>query len=272
MGATAGRTTLNGEGLQHEDGHSQFLASTVPSIRAYDPAYAYELSTIIRDGIERMYGAGEDWLYYITLYNENYTMPPRPEGDDAARVQDGIIRGIYRLLPAPEMAGGARGTVRLAGSGALLQQAVAARDILAEKFGVAAEVYSVTSWQQLRVDGLEAERQNRLHPGGARRIPYVAQVLGPDGGPVILVSDWLKGLPDLLGRWLPPGYISLGTEGFGRSDTREALRALFEIDAANVALAALSALAGCGIVSASDVAAAIAALGIDPDKVSALAL
>ena len=267
LGATAGRTSLNGEGLQHEDGHSQFLASTVPTIRAYDPAYAYELATIVRDGIERMYGRGEDWLYYVTLYNENYPMPARPDG-----AEDGIIRGVYPLLPAPEMPGGARGRVRLAGSGAILAQAVAARDLLAERFGVAAEVYSVTSWQLLRNDALEAERWNRLHPTDPPRVPYVTQVIGPDGGPLVVVSDWLKGLPDLLGRWLPAGYVSLGTEGFGRSDTREALRSLFEIDASHVALAALSAIHRCGGMAASDVAAAISSLGIDPEKASPLEL
>jgi pyruvate dehydrogenase E1 component len=266
LGATAGRTSLNGEGLQHEDGHSQLLASTVPSIRAYDPAYAYELAVIIRDGIERMYGRGEDVYYYVTLYNENYAMPAAPDG-----VAEGIVRGIYRVLAAPDVEGGAKGRVRLVGSGAILQQAVAARALLAERFGIAAEVYSATSWQQLRVDALEAERWSRLHPTEPPRTPYVSQVLGPEGGPVVLVSDWLKALPDLLGRWLPAGYVSLGTEGFGRSDTREALRALFEIDAASVALAALTALARGGELAAADVAAAIAALGIDPEKMDPLA-
>jgi pyruvate dehydrogenase E1 component len=266
LGATAGRSSLNGEGLQHQDGHSQLLASTIPSIRAYDPAYAYELATIIRDGIERMYGQGEDVYYYVTLYNENYLMPPAPEG-----AADGIVRGIHRVLAAPEVVGGAKARVRLVGSGAILQQAVAAQALLAERFGVAAEVYSATSWQQLRVDALEVERWNRLHPGEPARTPYVSQVLGPDGGPVVLVSDWVKALPDLLGRWLPAGYVSLGTEGFGRSDTREALRALFEIDAPNVALGALTALSRRGELPAADVAAAIASLGIDPEKIDPLA-
>jgi pyruvate dehydrogenase E1 component len=266
LGATAGRSSLNGEGLQHQDGHSQLLASTVPSIRAYDPAYAYELATIVRDGIERMYGRGEDVYYYVTLYNENYLMPPAPEG-----AAEGIVRGIYRVLAAPAVAGGARAQVRLVGSGAILAQAVTARALLAERFGIAAEVYSATSWQQLRVDALEAERWNRLHPGEAPRTPYVSQVLGPDGGPVVLVSDWLKALPDLLGRWLPAGYVSLGTEGFGRSDTREALRALFEIDAPSVVLAALTALSRFGQLPAADVVAAMAELGIDPEKIDPLA-
>jgi pyruvate dehydrogenase E1 component len=266
LGATAGRTSLNGEGLQHEDGHSQLLASTIPSIRAYDPAYAYELATIIRDGIERMYGRGEDVYYYVTLYNENYPMPPAPDG-----VTDGIVRGIYRVLAGPEVAGGPKARVRLVGSGAILQQAVAARTLLAERFGIAAEVYCATSWQQLRVDALEVERWNRLHPTLPARTPYISSVLGPEGGPVVLVSDWLKAVPDLLGRWLPAGYVSLGTEGFGRSDTREALRALFEIDAPNIAVAALTAMARAGDLSTADVAAAIALLGIDPEKLDPLA-
>ena len=267
MGATAGRTTLNGEGLQHEDGHSHLLASTVPAVRAYDPAFAYELAAIVRDGIERMHGRGEDHLYYITLYNENYPQPPKPDGIDEA-----AVRGLYRLLPAPEVAGGASAQVRLVGSGAILQQALAARDLLAERFGVAAEVYSATSWQLLRRDALEAERWNRLHPTEEQRVPYVTEVLGPDGGPVVLVSDWVKALPDLLGRWLPAGYVSLGTEGFGRSDTRAALRELFEIDAPHVAVAALAALLRAGTVPAALVAEAIAGLGIDPDKLDPLDL
>ena len=261
MGATAGRTSLNGEGLQHEDGHSHLLASAIPPLRAYDPAFAHELATIVRDGIERMHGHGEDVLYYITLYNENYPMPPRPDG-----VDEGIVRGLYRFLPALEVEGGAKGRVRLVGSGTILQQALAARDLLASRFGIAAEVYSATSWQLLRRDALEVERWNRLHPAAEPRVPYVTEVLGPDGGPVVLVSDWVKALPDLLGRWLPEGFVSLGTEGFGRSDTREALRALFEIDAPSIALAALDALRRRGAIPASAVVDAMATLGIDPEK------
>jgi pyruvate dehydrogenase E1 component len=267
MGATAGRTTLNGEGLQHEDGHSHLLASTVPAIRAYDPAFAYELATVVRDGIERMFSRGEDTFYYVTLYNENHPMPAKPEG-----VDEGIVRGLYRFVAGPEIAGETRGRVRLVASGAILQQALAARDLLAGRFGVAAEVYSATSWQLLRRDALKAERWSRLHPAEAPRVPYVSQVLGAGGGPVVLVSDWVKALPDLLGRWLPAGYVSLGTEGFGRSDTREALRGLFEIDAPHVAVAALAALARAALIPTSLVADAISALGIDPDKLDPLAL
>jgi pyruvate dehydrogenase E1 component len=239
----------------------------VPPIRAYDPAFAYELAAIVRVGFERMYGRGEDHLYYVTLYNENHLMPRKPDG-----VDEGIVRGLYRFLPAPDISGGAWGRVRLVASGAILQQALAARELLAERFGVGAEVYSATSWQLLRRDALEAERWNRLHPAEAPRVPYVSQVLGTDGGPVVLVSDWVKALPDLLGRWLPAGYVSLGTDGFGRSDTREALRGLFEIDAPNVAVAALALERREGAIPASLVAGAIAALGIDPEKLDPLAL
>jgi pyruvate dehydrogenase E1 component len=267
MGGTAGRTTLNGEGLQHEDGHSHLLASTIPAARAYDPAFAYELATIVRDGIERMYDRGEDLLYYITLYNENYPQPPKPEGVDEA-----IIRGLYRFRPAPDIDGEVRGRVRLVGSGTILQQALAAQDLLAERFGVAAEVYSATSWQELRRDALAVERWNRLHPAEEPRVPYATQVLGPEGGPVVLVSDWLKALPDLLGRWLPAGYVALGTDGFGRSDTREALRALFEIDPPHIALAALSALVGAGDMPAAAAVEAVGSLGIDPAKADPLDL
>ena len=268
IGATAGRTTLNGEGLQHEDGHSHLLAATIPAVRAYDPAYAYELAAIVRDGIRRMYGEpGEDAFYYVTVHNENYPMPPRPDGADG-----GIARGLYRFAAAPRIAGGAKGRVRLVGSGAILEQVRAAASLLADRFGIAAEVYSATSWQQLRADALAAERWNRLHPAGPLRVPFVSRVLGPDGGPVVIASDWLAALPDLLGRWLPAGYVAVGTEGFGRSDTREALRALFGIDPASIAVAALGALAGRGEVEPAAVVAAVRDLGVDPDLPDPLAL
>ena len=267
MGATAGRTTLAGEGLQHDDGHSQILASTIPNIRAYDPAYAYELAAIVRDGIERMYVKGEDVYYYITLYNENYPQPPKPKGID-----EGIVRGIYRLAAAPALGKTAQRT-RLVGSGAILQQVVAAQALLAEKFGIAAEVYSAPSFQLLRRDALEADRWNRLHPDARKpRVPYVSQVLPADGRPIVAASDWMKAWPDMVARWLPDYYLSLGTDGFGRSDTREALRGLFEIDAAHVAAATLVALARCGDIPATKAARAIRELGIDPEKLDPLAL
>jgi pyruvate dehydrogenase E1 component len=269
MGATAGRTTLTGEGLQHDDGHSQILASTVPNLRAYDPAFAYELAAVVRDGIERMYVKGEDVYYYVTLYNENYVQPAKPAEPG---IDEAIIRGIYRLSPAPEAGKGAQ-AVRLLGSGAILQQVIAAQALLAEKFGVAAEVYSAPSFQLLRRDALEAERWNRLHPDARKpRVPYVAQVLPADGRPIVAASDWMKAWPDMVARWLPDYYLSLGTDGFGRSDTRDALRSLFEIDPPHIAAAALVSLARCGDIPTDKAARAIRELGIDPEKTNPLAL
>jgi pyruvate dehydrogenase E1 component len=266
MGATAGRTTLTGEGLQHDDGHSHILASTVPNVRAYDPAYAYELAAIVRDGIERMYVNGEDVFYYVTLYNENYAQPKMPDG-----IRDGIIRGIYRLREAPDLGRKAH-RARLVGSGSILAQVVAAQTLLAERFGIAAEVYSAPSFPLLRRDALAAERWNRLHPAETPRVAYVSTVLGPDGGPIVAATDWLKALPDMVSRWLPPYYTSLGTDGFGRSGTREDLRALFEIDPPHVAAATLVELARCGSMPADKVAAAMRELDIDPEKLDPVAL
>ena len=269
MGATAGRTTLHGEGLQHDDGHSHLIAANIPNIRAYDPAFAYEMAAIVRDGIERMVGKGEDVFYYVTLYNENYPMPPKPKGIDEA-----IVRGLYRLREAPKVGGKGKGAApraRLVGSGSILQGVIAAQEILAERFGVAAEVYSAPSFSLLRRDALETDRWNRLHPASEARVPYVSEVLGPDGGPIVAATDWTKALPDMVARWLPAPYISLGTDGFGRSDTREALRAHFEIDPPQIAAATLAGLARCGSVTASRAAAAIKELGLDPDKVDPLA-
>jgi pyruvate dehydrogenase E1 component len=269
LGATAGRTTLTGEGLQHDDGHSHLLASTIPNIRAYDPAYAYELAAVIRDGIERMYVRGEDVYYYVTLYNENYAMAPKPEG-----VDEGIIRGIYRFSGPPEAvaAGKKAHRVRLVGSGSILQQVLAAQTLLAEQFGIAAEVYSAPSFQQLRREALEVERWNRLHPEEPARVPYVSQVLPADGGPVVIATDWLKAVPDLVARWLPHDYVSLGTEGFGRSDTRENLRALFEIDPPAIAGAVLAQLARCGAITAKQAAKGLKELGVDPNRLDPMAL
>jgi len=266
MGATAGRTTLTGEGLQHDDGHSHILASTVPNLRAYDPAFAYELAAVIRDGIERMYHRGEDVFYYVTLYNENYAQAKKP-GD----VDEGIVRGIYRFAEAPDLGRKAQ-RVRLVGSGSILQQVISAQGLLAEKSGIAAEIYSAPSFPLLRRDGLEAERFNRLHPSETPRVPYVSSVLGPDGGPIVAATDWMKALPDMVARWLPPYYVSLGTDGFGRSDTREALRSLFEIDPPHIAAAALSELARCGAMPAEKVTKAIADLGVDPKKLDPAAV
>jgi pyruvate dehydrogenase E1 component len=266
MGATAGRTTLHGEGLQHDDGHSHLLASTIPGIRAYDPAYAYELAAIVRDGIRRMYVENEDVFYYVTIHNENQPMPPKPDG-----VDEGILRGIYRLHAAPDLGAGAP-RVRLVGSGSILAQVVAARDLLAERFGVAAEVYSAPSFQLLRRDAVVAERWNRLHPEAAARVPYVTEVLGPDGGPVIAATDWLKAIPDQVARWVSAPFVPLGTDGYGRSDTREALRAFFEVDAPAIAYAAVRALEDAGGVAAGTAARALTDLAIDAEKEDPLAL
>ncbi len=269
MGATAGRTTLAGEGLQHDDGHTHILASTVPNVRGYDPAFAYELAAIVRDGIERMYGSKpEDVFYYVTLHNENYAQPARP----ADVTDEDILRGVYRFAAAPDLGRDAH-PARLVGSGSILQQVIAARDLLAERFGVAAEVYSAPSFPLLRRDALGAERWNRLHPDAkSPRIPHVTTVLPFDGGPIIAATDWLKALPDMVSRWLPPHYVALGTDGFGRSDTRENLRALFEIDPPHIAAATLVGLARCGALAPAKAAKAVKDLGIDPDKTDPLAL
>jgi pyruvate dehydrogenase E1 component len=271
MAATAGRTTLMGEGLQHEDGHSHVLAMTNPATRGYDPTFAYELAAIIRDGIERMHIKGEDVIYYISLYNENYPQVPKPEG-----VDEGILRGIYRFAAAPKLPGrnGSKGkaapAVRLVGSGSILLQVVAAQQLLAEKLGIAAEVYSAPSWPMLRRDALAVDRWNRLHPTEEPRVPYVATVLGPTGGPIVAASDWMKTLPDLVRPWIEAPFASLGTDGFGRSDTRDALRAWFEIDPASIAAAAVSALARSGEMTAAAAAKAFQELGIDPEKADPL--
>jgi pyruvate dehydrogenase E1 component len=259
LGATAGRTTLAGEGLQHQDGHSHILASVVPNLMAYDPAFAYELAVIVQDGIRRMYEAGEDIFYYITLGNENYSMPPMPEG-----VAEGILRGMYRYRPGAGKAKG--GKVHLLGSGALLREALRAQDLLGERFDVAADVWSVTSYKELYRDALEAERWNLLHPTAEPRRSYVERLLQGEQGVFIAVSDYLKALPNLISRWVPGGLLPLGTDGFGRSDGRQALRRFFEVDAECVAVAALSRLAQRGEVKRARVRQAIEDLGIDPEK------
>ena len=266
MGATAGRTSLTGEGLQHDDGHSHILASVVPNLRQYDPAFAYELAAVVRDGIDRMWAKGEDVFYYITLYNENYAQAPKPDG-----VDEGIISGLYRFREAPDVDGRSH-RARLVGSGGILQQVLAAQALLAEKFGVAAEVYSAPSFPLLRRDALQTERWNRLHPDRDAREPYVSKILGPDGGPIVAATDWIRALPDMISRWVPEPYVSLGTDGFGRSDTREALRTFFEIDPPAIAAATLAALARCGEIPPRKVAAAMKELGVDPDKLDPLAI
>ena len=272
LGATAGRTTLNGEGLQHEDGHSLVLASVVPTIRVYDPAFAYETAVIVRDGISRMYGqTPEDVFYYLTLYNENYAMPARPEWV----ADDDIVNGLYRFKPAPEGIGPeGRAPLRatLLAGGSIMQQALRAQQLLAER-GVAAEVWSALSYQLLRNDALEVDRWNRLHPDQQPRSPRVTELLREpaEQGPIIAVSDFISAWPDMIHRWVPGGWWrSLGTDGFGRSDTREALRRFFEIDAEHITAATLAELARCGRIDPRDAQRQIEELGIDPEAAFAL--
>lgn len=233
IGATSGRTTLNGEGLQHQDGHSLLMAHTNPAIRAYDPAFAFELATIIRTGIDEMFVENKDVLYYLAVYNENHPMPPKPSG-----VDEGIVKGIYKLRSVPK---GEGPIVRLVGSGPIMLQLLAAVEIL-ETYGVRSEIYSATSYGELRREGLECERENRLNPGKDRKISYVEKILGDGTYPTIAVSDNQIAVPDMIRQWVGGDYTILGTDGFGRSDTRQNLRRFFEIDAQHVTIAALSAL------------------------------
>ncbi|HEV8631232.1 MAG TPA: pyruvate dehydrogenase (acetyl-transferring), homodimeric type [Thermoanaerobaculia bacterium] len=264
LGATSGRTTLNGEGLQHEDGHSHVLASTVPNCLTYDPAFHYELAVILRDGLARMYGEKKEAIfYYITLYNENYAQPAKPEG-----VDEGILKGLYRLRPSDLPAD--RPRVQLLGSGSLLREALRAQELLAKEFGVAADVWSATSYKQLRYDALECERWNLLHPGEKPRQPYITQALAGAAGPVVAVSDYMRLVPDQIAKWVPQGLTTLGTDGYGRSDTRAALRRFFEVDAESVAIAALAQLARTEAVPVELARNGIRQLGVDPEKAFAL--
>jgi len=259
LGATAGRTTLNGEGLQHQDGHSHLAASTVPTIQAYDPAFAYEIAVIVQDGLRRMYREDEDVFYYLTLGNENYAMPEMPEGAEA-----GILRGLYKFRPAPGGATPLR--AHLFGSGPLILQALKAQEILGERYGVSADVWSAPSYRQLRVEALQAARWNMLHPAEPPRRAHVERVLEAEQGVFVAVSDYMKIVPDQIAPWVPGGLTTLGTDGFGRSDTREHLRRFFEVDAESVVIATLYALAKRGQVTPDAVAGAIRDLGVDPEK------
>jgi pyruvate dehydrogenase E1 component len=259
LGGTAGRTTLMGEGLQHQDGHSHVLASAVPNLLAYDPAFAYELAVILRDGIRRMYELGDDIFYYITLGNEKYPMPAVPTG-----AEEGILRGIYKFRPAPAPGKGTK--VNLLGSGAILREALRAQELLADRFGVAADVWSVTSYKELRRQALEVERWNLLHPTAQAQRSYIEQVLAGEGEVFIAATDYMKLVPDMIARWVPGGLYSLGTDGFGRSENRQWLRRFFEVSAEYIALAALFRLAHRGDIKTAHVMQAIKELGIDPEK------
>jgi pyruvate dehydrogenase E1 component len=258
MGATAGRTTLNGEGLQHEDGHSHIMASTVPSLMAYDPAFAYETAVIVQDGLKRMYQDREEIFYYVTLYNENQTMPAMPEG-----VEQGILRGLYRFKRGPE---GKRHRAQILASGPIMQQALRAQELLGERFDVSADVWSATSYKRLRNEALNAQRWNMLNPSKPPKKSYLETTLEGEPGPFVAVSDYIKLVPDQIAPWVPGGLLSLGTDGFGRSDTRPRLRRFFEIDAELTVIATLYALSRTGEVKASRVEKAIGELGVAPEK------
>jgi pyruvate dehydrogenase E1 component len=244
--------------LQHCDGQSQLYALAYPNCRAYDPAFAYEVGVLVRDGIRRMYGPEpEDCFYYLTLYNENYPQPPMPEG-----VEDGIVRGMYRLRAATD---DHAHRAQILASGPMVLQALEAQQMLAEQYDVAADVWSVPGWKQLRDDALECERWNRLHPSESPRTPYVTEMLAETAGPVVAVTDWVRAVPDAVARFVPRPYVVLGTDGYGFSDVRPALRRHFEVDAEHVVVAVLDGLAQTGDVKAEAAADAIARFGIDGD-------
>ncbi len=257
VGATAGRTTLNGEGLQHQDGHSPINAATVPSCVAYDPTFAYELAVIIQDGLKRMYRNDESVFYYITVFNENYPHPAMP-----ADAEEGIRKGLYLLREGE----GDGPRVQLMGSGSILREVLSAADLLSEDFGVVADIWSATSFNELRRDGISTERWNRLHPDEEPRRSYVATCLEGRDGPVIASTDYMRAFPDQIRQWVPGRFVALGTDGFGRSDTREKLRSFFEIDRRHVAVAALKALADDGAVPTERVKEAISKYSVDPDR------
>jgi pyruvate dehydrogenase E1 component len=254
LGGTAGRTTLNGEGLQHEDGHSHLLASTIPNCVSYDPAYAYEVAVIVQDGLRRMVGEQEDVFYYLTLMNENYRHPPLPEG-----AEEGILRGMHRVR---EIDGA---EVQLMGSGTILREVEAAAELLGSDFGVPADVWSVTSYTELRREGLRRDREARLHPGSHPEDPWVTRCLGASGAPVVAATDYVKALPDGIRAWVPGRFEVLGTDGFGRSDYRRNLRGFFEVDRHHVTVAALHALAAEGSIEPSKISEAMSKYGVEAD-------
>ena len=264
MGGTAGRTTMLGEGLQHQDGHSHLLASTIPTCVSYDPAFMYEMVVVLQEGIRRMYEKGDDCFYYITMYNEEYAMPAMPEG-----AAEGILRGIYKIRAAESVGAKGEATVQLFGSGPILNEALRAQEILAEKFQIAADVWSVTSYTELRREAIATERWNRLHPAEAERKTYLETALAGAKGPIIAASDYMKALPDVLAPWLQSEgrcrLVTLGTDGFGRSDNRAHLRRHFEVNAESVVGATISRLSREGKIKGKKAQAALVELGIDAE-------
>ncbi len=266
LGCTAGRTTLMGEGLQHQDGHSPLIASTIPTLMIYDPAFAYEVVVIIREGLRRMYEQNETLFYYLTLYNESYPMPPMPDG-----VGEGILRGMYEIKHAPSSTDPSA-RPQLFGSGAVLAEVLKAQRILTEQFGIDSDVWSVTSYSQLRRAAMSADRNGRLHPAGPSAHCYLQQELAGRAGPFIAATDFMTIVPDQIAPWIPGRYVTLGTDGFGRSDTRAALRKFFEVDANHIAYATIVALAQDSRFEASSLRAVQQKLGIDPEKLDPASL
>jgi len=278
LGATSGRTTLNGEGLQHQDGHSLLHASTIPTCLPYDPAFGYELAVIVADGLRRMYVENEDIFYYLSLYNENYSMPPMPAG-----VEHGILKGLYKfkagsagILPANPQTNkqspagkmpALPAKAHIFGSGPIINSALKAQEILAERYGVCADVWSATSYKLLRTDAIRCQRWNMLHPTEPPKISYVKELLAKEQGAFVAVSDNIRTVPDQIAPWVPGGLFTLGTDGFGRSDTRARLRRFFEVDAESTVIATLYALAETNLIGRDVVAQAIKDLGVDPEKV-----
>jgi pyruvate dehydrogenase E1 component len=267
VGGTAGRTTLNGEGLQHEDGHSHLVATTVPNIVAYDPAYAYELAVIMQDGVRRMYQEDEQIFYYITVYNDDYEQVPIP---DRPGVLEGIRKGMYRFSSKDVADSKVAARPQLFGSGPILRHVVKAQEVLAEKYGVATDVWSITSYKELRREGLEAERWNLLHPDQPAKSCFVQDELAKEAGPFIASSDYMRLVPEMIAKWVPGQYVILGTDGFGRSDSRESLRRHFEIDTEHVVYATLVGLLRDGKIGAEVVKQAIVDLKINPEKLNPL--
>ena len=264
VGGTAGRTTLNGEGLQHQDGHSLILFNTVPNCISYDPTYGYEVAVVVQDGLRRMYDENENVFYYITVMNENYQQPEMPEG-----VEEGILRGIYKL--DEKKVKKAEGHVRLMGSGTILQQVRAAAAILEKDYNVSSTVFSATSFNELARDGQDVDRYNMLHPTKKAKTAYITDVLEKNGkGPVVAATDYMKLYADQVRAWVPASYTVLGTDGFGRSDSRANLRRHFEVDAHYIVVAALAELAKAGDIDKKVVSKAIKDFGIDADKINPL--
>jgi pyruvate dehydrogenase E1 component len=259
VGATSGRTTLNGEGLQHQDGHTHLLTSTVPNLVSYDPAFAYEIAVLIRDGIYRMYEKQESIFYYLSIGNENYIMPVMPQG-----VKEGILKGMYRFSKSSK---NSALKAHLFGSGAIMNQVLAAQKVLEEKYNVSTDVWSVTSYNELRREALHAQRQNLLNANNQHKA-YVSSLLENESGVFVAASDYMKALPDLIRQWVPGSYTVLGTDGFGRSESREALRDFFEVDSKHIVWATLVSLANEKKVGADLLARAKTELNINPNKLN----